>query len=136
MQSVNKYTDKGHRMNKNCQCQESKRWEGGGGGSGEAASDRHSTSQPESSFQFYLGYSCASYNHLETHPLPYQKPLPLTFLLFGRQGVSQKPQPLIQHQIIEQQTPDPPPQPRAGSPPCFSQVQKITAQEKGRGVGL
>lgn len=31
MQSVNKYTDKGHRMNKNCQCQESKRWEGGGG---------------------------------------------------------------------------------------------------------
>lgn len=30
MQSVNKYIDKGHRANENCQCQESKRWEGGG----------------------------------------------------------------------------------------------------------
>lgn len=30
MQSVNKYTDKGHGVKENCPCQESKRWEGGG----------------------------------------------------------------------------------------------------------
>lgn len=31
MQSVNKYIDKDYRMNENCQCQESKHWESGGG---------------------------------------------------------------------------------------------------------
>lgn len=80
MQNVNKYIDKGHKVNENCQCQDSKRWQSGGGRG--AARDRHSAAQPKSSFHLCLGYSCASYMHLETHPLPYHMPLPLTLILF------------------------------------------------------
>lgn len=80
MQSVNKYTDKDYRMKENCQSQDSKRWESGGGRG--AARDRHSASQPTSPFHLSLGYSCASHIHLETHPLPYHTPLPLTLTLF------------------------------------------------------
>lgn len=52
------------------------------GEEGGAARDRHSAAQPKSPFHLCLGYSCASYIHLETHPLPYHMHLPLTLILF------------------------------------------------------
>lgn len=134
MQSVNKYTDKGHSKRKLPVSGQQTRGEWGrkGGSKGRAFSLTASVPLPP----LLWIHSCASHIYLETHPLPYHSPLPLTLILF-LWGGGQKPQPPIQHQNREQHTLDPPPQQsRAGSPPYFNQVQNHCPRRRAREMGL
>lgn len=129
MQSVNKYIDKGHRVKENCRSGDQTlggRGRDEGGHKGQAFS--LSQSSPSTSA---LDTAVPATFAWKSSPLPYHitpSPDPSPF---GGRG--QKPQPPIQHQIHEQQTLDPPPQSRAGSLPCFSQVQNHCPRRRAGG---